>query len=62
MLETVFVIGSIPGFLALWRSRRRRDRFPGRHCLHCGYDLRASKDRCPECGTAFSSTQARSEK
>jgi hypothetical protein len=29
--------------LLLWRKRNRL-------CLSCGYDLRASFDRCPECG------------
>jgi hypothetical protein len=39
----------MPALIWCWIHRPHFGYPPG-HCKKCGYDLRASKNRCPECG------------
>jgi hypothetical protein len=42
---------TVAGAMVTARLRQRRRAAAGR-CAACGYDLRGTPDRCPECGTA----------
>jgi hypothetical protein len=46
----IAVLSALLPLLMLWRYGRRRRRIDRRLCVRCGYDLRATPDRCPECG------------
>jgi len=46
-----WLLTSVAAILSLRWLLRRRTHSPG-HCAACGYDLRGTPDRCPECGRA----------
>jgi len=59
-LHWPIIIGGVPLVIicnvVLNRWSLQRSRMTAGLCTNCGYDLRASKDRCPECGKAIEKT------
>lgn len=47
-ITAILPLGTATGLTRQWLARRREARWG--HCPSCGYDLRASPGRCPECG------------
>lgn len=54
-LWAAFVLLAFLPALWVYRQSRNRRRGSAGCCQSCGYDLRASTDRCPECGTPIPS-------
>jgi hypothetical protein len=44
---------SAPAVRSILARRRAAYRLKNQRCVACNYDLRASKERCPECGAAI---------
>jgi predicted Zn-ribbon and HTH transcriptional regulator len=55
MWMVLFAVLPIARARKFLRVRRRRSLG---QCLACGYDVRASPDRCPECGVAVANSSS----
>lgn len=56
-MTSLFLLVGVAGAATI-ATRRERDRKRQGLCLSCGYDLRESGDRCPECGRRIAASAA----
>ena len=54
----VVTLAALGPTLSLGRALCRRSRLHRGCCAHCGYDLRATPGRCPECGNPAAASPA----
>ena len=54
----VFALLPLADVILIRRRRRRGRRLAAGLCVRCGCDLRASSDRCPECGAIPAATHS----
>ena len=54
----VFVTVTLVAFFKISRLIEKKPNALTGHCLKCGYDLRGSIDRCPECGHEFQASES----
>jgi hypothetical protein len=57
-LWACFAIACVPLVMCARALRRLGSRHPPGSCQACGYDLRATRDQCPECGAKMEGTAA----
>ena len=55
----VLAVAALPAAAWLYLSRRHQRRAASHLCAGCSYDLRATPERCPECGTATPAAKSR---